>query len=71
MKAKELAEKLLQNPDFDVEFLFTTYYETEVWTNNGIIKAQTGKQVDKYKNIDIGDIGYSDRVIILTGWKEL
>ena len=67
MKAKELAEKLLQNPDFDVEFLFTTYYETEVWTNNGIIKAQTGKQVDKYKNIDIGDIGYSDRVIILTG----
>ena len=67
MKAKELAEKLLQNPDFDVEFLFTTYYETEVWTNNGIIKAQTGKQVDKYKNVDIADIGYSDRVIILTG----
>lgn len=67
MKAKELAEKLLQNPDFEVEFLFTTYYETEVWTNNGIIKAQTGKQVDKYKNVDIADIGYSDRVIILTG----
>lgn len=67
MKAKELAEKLLQNPDFDVEFLFTTYYETEVWTDNGIIKAQTGKQVDKYKNVDIADIGYSDRVIILTG----
>ena len=67
MKAKELAEKLLQNPDFDVEFLFTTYYETEVWTNNGIIKNQTGKQVDKYKNVDIGDIGYSDKVIILTG----
>lgn len=67
MKAKELAEKLLQNPDFEVEFLFTTYYETEVWTNNGIIKSQTGKQVDKYKNVDIADIGYSDRVIILTG----
>ena len=67
MKAKELAEKLLQNPDFDVEFLFTTYFETEEWTNNGIIKTQTGKQVDKYKNVDIADIGYSDRVIILTG----
>lgn len=67
MKAKELVEKLLQNPDFDVEFLFTTYYETEKWTDNGIIKIQTGKQVDKYKNVDIADIGYSDRVIILTG----
>lgn len=67
MKAKELAEKLLQNPDFDVEFLFTTYYETEVWTNNGVIRTQTGKQVDKYKNVDIADIGYSDKVIILTG----
>lgn len=67
MKAKELAEKLLENPDFDVECLFITYFEKEEWTNNGIIRTQTGKQVDKYKNVDIGDIGYSDKVIILTG----
>jgi hypothetical protein len=67
MKAKELAEKLLENPDFDVEFLFIKYFETDEWTNNGVIRTQTGKQVDKYKNVDIEDIGYSDRVIILTG----
>lgn len=71
MKAKELAEKLLENPDFDVEFLFTTYFEREEWTDNGVIRTQTGQQIDKYKDVDIADIGYSDKVIILTGWKEL
>lgn len=55
MKAKELAELLLQYPDFDVEGLYETinedfgYYPTyEAFTVNGI-----------------ADIGYSDKVIKL------
>lgn len=55
MKAKELAEQLLKNPDFDV--VFTTVDEGDVFWPN----------VRRFENIDINDIGYSDKVIILGG----
>lgn len=63
MKSKELAEKLLENPDFDVEFLFLEYYTCG--------ETYVGNRVDKYKDVNIRSIDYSDKVIILTGWKEL
>lgn len=55
MKAKELAEQLLKNPDFDVVF-------------NTIDNAGSfGFNVRQFKNIDITDIGHSDKTIILGG----
>lgn len=55
MKAKELAEQLLKNPDFDVIF-------------NIIDKGGSfGFSVKEFRNIDITDIGYSDKTIILGG----
>lgn len=55
MKAKELAEQLLKNPDFDVVFN-TIDNEGSFWFN-----------VRQFKNIDITDIGHSDKTIILGG----
>ena len=57
MKAKELAEQLLKNPDFDVQCVF----------------ADTSKCSVDYLYPDyhfvnvcgIADIGYSDKVIVL------
>lgn len=59
MKAKDLAEKLLENPDFDVDFLFMEFYAHD--------ETCVGQRIDKYKDVTICDIGYSDKVIILTG----
>ena len=61
MKAKELAEELLKNPDFDVEF--TT------WVNIANEESEGCHYpcLIKFNNIGLGDIGYSDKVIQLTG----
>ena len=55
MKAKDLVEQLLKNPDFDV--VFNT-------TQNG---EDFGFNVKQFRNINITDIGYSDKTIILGG----
>lgn len=55
MKAKELAEQLLKNPDFDVVF------------NTIDNRGSFGFNVRQFKNIDITDIGHSDKTIILGG----
>lgn len=55
MKAKELAEQLLKNPDFDVAF------------NTIDSGGSFGFNVRQFKNIDITDIGHSDKTIILGG----
>ena len=55
MKAKELAEQLLKNPDFDVIF--------NIIDNGGSL----GFSVKEFRNIYITDIGYSDKTIILGG----
>ncbi len=52
MKAKELAERLMENPDFDVEFRWFDYFTGENCT---------------YTDIGINDIKYFDRVIVLDG----
>lgn len=53
MKAKDLAELLLQHPDFDV---------------NVVVMECTPSGLPDYKNLNvdgIADIGYSDKVILL------
>lgn len=55
MKAKELAEQLLKNPDFDIVFNATEKTE------------DFGVYIKIFENIEIIDIGYSDKTIILGG----
>ena len=55
MKAKDLAKQLLKNPDFDVIF--------NIIDNGGSL----GFCVKEFRNIDITDIGYSGKIIILGG----
>lgn len=55
MKAKDLAEQLLKNPDFDMTFNTI---------NNG---GSFGFNVRQFGNIGITDIRYSDKTIILGG----
>lgn len=57
MKAKELAEELLKYPNFDVKF-----YHFGTYGFNGERPALLC-----FKDIRVGDIGYSDRVITLNG----
>jgi len=54
MKARELAAKLMENPDFDVKAC-----------NSHIDDSTYGFTVDHFSVNGIGDIGYSDGVIIL------
>jgi hypothetical protein len=57
MKAKELAELLLEHPDFDVRLILAT---------QAVITPE--KPWPEYRNLSvsgIGDIGYSSRVILL------
>ena len=56
MKSKELAEKLLENPDFDVEFSFSEN-DNSTWRLS----------IRRFNNIEICDIGYSDKIIVLSG----
>ena len=55
MKARELAEQLLKNPDFDIVF-----NATEKTEDFGIC-------IKNFENIKIIDIGYSDKIILLGG----
>lgn len=55
MKAKELAEQLLKNPDFDIVFIATEKTE------------DFGVNIKNFENINIIDIGYSGKIIILGG----
>lgn len=55
IKAKELAEELLKNPDFDVHFSFDERTNgTPFCFRNYLIK-------------EIGDISYSSKIIVLDG----
>lgn len=55
MKAKELAERLLKNPDFDIVF--------------SIIDSPVGfgYNIRKFKDIGIANIEYNDKTITLGG----
>lgn len=59
MKAKDLAEELLKDPDFDVELIYMAFECDGIPT--------TFPDVYKYKINGIADIGYSDKVILLDG----
>lgn len=61
MKAKDLASKLMENPEFDVEFTFVKYTERP---DDKICKFMNIRQ---FENIQIDDIGYSSKVIQLGG----
>lgn len=61
MKAKDLASKLMENPEFDVEFTFVEY------TERPDDKICMFRNIRKFKDIDIEDIGYSSKVIQLGG----
>ena len=50
------AEELMKNPDFEIKFYILKK------TNN-----KWGIEINFYSDIHIGDIGYSDKIIILTG----
>ena len=54
MKAKELAEKLLEHPDFEVKSIFVDYFSGTIYPKYHNLKV-----------IGVADIGYSDKVIIL------
>ena len=56
MKSKELAKKLLEHPDFEVKF-----HDFHQEFPGGPVVC------DSWENVEITDIGYSDKVIILTG----
>ena len=60
MKANELAKELLKNPDFDLEFSISELIESANRTDWGLT-------IRRFSDIEIGDIGYSDKVIILCG----
>ena len=55
MKARELAEQLLKNPDFDIAFVTVDS------------PVGFGYNIRKFRNIGIADIGYSDKIIRLDG----
>lgn len=59
MKAKELANKLLQYPDFEVWFC---YMEAD--------ESRYGISLHYFEGVDIVDIGHSDKNIILGGEEE-
>lgn len=56
MTAKELAEQLLKHPDFEVKF-----HDFHQEFSGGPLIC------DSWSNLEIGDIGHSDKVIVLTG----
>jgi hypothetical protein len=55
MKAKELAKKLLENPDFEVEFVL---FEADGSVYGAGLRRFT---------VDITDIGYSSKLLLLGG----
>ena len=61
MKAKELSDLLMENPDFDVDFAFMDKND-----NNPIWKLT----LRTFDITGIGDIGYSEKLIRLKGKEE-
>lgn len=57
MKAKELAEILMKNPDFEVDALYTEIYDDKF--GYGAINYQT------FEVVGITDVGYSEKVVTL------
>ena len=57
MKAKELAEKLLENPDFEVKGIYADTSKCNTWNLWPQYRTMT---VD-----GVADIGYSDKEILL------
>lgn len=55
MKAKELAERLMKYPDFEVLFRWLDFTDGEFLS---------------FTDITIDDIGHSDKVVVLGGEKE-
>ena len=55
MKAKELAEQLMRNPDFDVNFLYSEDYDDGFF------------DVFSFNNLRIIDVSDSDKMILLGG----
>ena len=56
MNAKELATKLLEHPDFEIKF----HDFRQEFTGGPLV-------CDSWANIEIVDVGYSDKVIVLGG----
>lgn len=54
MKAKDLAEELIKFPDFEVE--------AYIMVKDG---SKWGIELQTYRVESVGDIGYSDKVIVL------
>ena len=54
MKGKELAELAMEYADFDFEFRFTDGYSNF-------------PNVRSFEKLELCDIGYSDKVVVLTG----
>lgn len=59
MKAKELAEELLKHPDYDVEFIYSTFIQDGIHT--------PFPDIYSYKITGVADVGHSDKVIVLDG----
>lgn len=59
MKAKDLAERLLKYPDFDVKFSFNETEDFKI--------SNWGTDIREFNNIQVGDIGYSSKIILLDG----
>ncbi len=53
MKAKELAEQLMQNPDFEVQAMFVNHQE-KGWPNYQTLSVD-----------GIADVGHGSKIIIL------
>lgn len=54
MKAKKLIELLQPYKDFDVEFVFSEIVNDKL-------------HVRTFKDLEIADIGYSDKVVLISG----
>lgn len=59
MKAKELAAQLMEHPDFEVEF---SLFELKV--------SPYGMELRRF-SIQVDDIGYSDKIVVLGPTEEL
>lgn len=61
MTAKELATKLLEHPDFEINIFEIKFHDFHQEFSGGPLICNS------WKNIEIVDIGNSDKVIILGG----
>lgn len=57
MKGRDLIEKLKDYEDFDIKFIFS-----EEPCNGSYFPT-----IRHFEDLDVGDIGYSDKVVFLSG----